>query len=157
VWGYHEDYDRAWGDSLDTVSGSAGITASATSLSVTDADGAPEDRVGQRFQAGQLLRAETEYLAVRAVDTATNTLTVKRGANGSTAAAHAQGTAIYIYRPMETIEQAALRLATWAYRQKDTNTFERITILGSTQTVMPGAVPGDVLELLPTPRPMGLT
>jgi hypothetical protein len=156
IWGYHEDYDRAWADSLDTVSGSAGMTAVATTFTVTDADGVTEDRTDARFQAGQLIQLDSEYLFVRAVDYTANTLTVKRGANGTTAAAHAGGTAIAIYRPMETIEQAALRLGTWAYRQKDVNVFERITVIGTSQAVMPGAVPGDVLELLPTPRPMRL-
>jgi hypothetical protein len=132
------------------------MTTSATTFTVSDADGVSEDRDDQRFQAGQLIRIESEYLLVRAVDTNANTLTVKRGANGTTAAIHAGGTAISIYRPMETIEQAALRLATWAYRQKDVNVFERITIIGTSQSVMPGAVPGDVLDLLPAPRPMGL-
>lgn len=156
VWGYHEDYDRAWADSLDAVSGSVGISASVTSFTVTDADGVSEDRSDARFQAGQLVRLESEYLLVRAVDYTTNTLTAKRGANGTAAAVHAGGTAITIYRPMETIEQAVLRLATWVYRQKDVNVFERITIIGTSQSVMPGAIPGDVLDLLPTPRPMGL-
>jgi hypothetical protein len=156
MWGYHEDYDRAWADSLDTLSGSAGVSAAATSFSVTDADGVSEDRDEPRFQAGQMIKLESEYLLVRAVDATANTLTVKRGANGTTAAVHAGGTAISIYRPMETLEQAALRLATWAYRQKDVSVFERITIIGTSQSVMPGAIPGDVLDLLPTPRPMGL-
>lgn len=156
VWGYHEDYDRAWADSLDAVSGSAGMTANATMFTVTDADGAPDDRSDARFQAGQLVRLESEYLLVRSVDYTTNTLTVKRGVNGTTAVGHAGGTSVVIYRPMEAVEQAVLRLSTWAYRQKDVNVFERITIIGTSQSVMPGAIPGDVLELLPTPRPMGL-
>lgn len=156
VWGYHEDYGRAWADSLDAVSGSAGLTASATTFMVTDADGAPEDRSDARFQAGQMIALEDEWLLVRAVDYTANTLTVKRGANGTVAATHAGGTAIAVYRPMEAIEQAVLRLATWAYRQKDVSTFERITIIGTSQTMMPGAVPEDVLALLPTPRPMRL-
>ena len=156
VWGYHEDYDRAWVDSLDAVSGSAGMTANATTFAVADADGAPEDRSDARFQAGQLIRIESEYLLVRAVDYTTNALTVKRACNETTASIHAGGTAIALYRPMETIEQAALRLATWAYRQKDVSTFERITVIGTSQTMLPGAVPEDVLTLLPAPRPMGL-
>jgi hypothetical protein len=156
AWGYHEDYDRAWVDSLDAVSGSAGMTANTTTFTVADADGAPDDRSDARFQTGQMLRLESEYLLVRVVDYTTNTLTVKRATNGTTSAAHAGGTAIAIYRPMETIEQAALRLAVWAYRQKDVSTFERITVIGTSQTMMPGAVPDDVLALLPAPRPMGL-
>lgn len=151
VWGYHERYGEAWANSQDTVQSNP-LTIGGTSLVVTDADGQAADSPEQRFQAGQLLKIDSEYLAVTAVNTTSNTLTVTRAANGSTAAAHVQGTAIYIYRPMWTIQQAALRLATWAYRQKDANVFERITLLGTTQKLTPGALPQDVIDLIGAPR-----
>ena len=72
--------------------------------------------------------------------------------NGSTAAAHAQGVVITLYRPMETVKDAVVRLAVWKYRQKDANVFDKTTILQTGIAITPSAVPPDVLEKLPAPK-----
>jgi len=119
TWGYHEDWDNAWEDSQDTVENTTSISASGTSLTVNDADGADLYALTPRFKVLQLLKIEDEYLNVTAVNTTTNALTVVRGVNGTTAAAHVQDTAIYIYRPMPDIVQATLELAKYLYMHKD--------------------------------------
>ena len=108
VWGYHDNYSAAWKASGQTVLNSGGITSSGTSLTVAS---------GAAFEVGQTLQAETEWMILTGVSV--NTLTVERGANGSTAAAHAAGTAISIYRPVEDVARATLALAVWFYKQDD--------------------------------------
>jgi hypothetical protein len=145
VWGYHLDYSRAWADTGDTVQDDP-LSAAATSLTVTDADGLAADGL-LRFGAGSLIAIEDEYLEVTAVNTATNTLTVWRGVNGSTAAEHAAGSAISVWRPQEDIAHAALRLAAWWYRQKDAP-WSRVgnTITGEYE--VPTALPTDIKSTL---------
>jgi hypothetical protein len=150
VWGYHLDYSRAWVNTGDTVQDNP-LTASATSLTVADADGVAADG-RTRFLTGNLIAINGEYLEVTAVDTNTNTLTVWRGVNGSNAVEHAAGSAITVYRPMADIERAALRWCKYIYRQKDADTSDTAHILGTGIAIRPSAMPPDVMKLLPSPR-----
>lgn len=145
TWGYHEDYDNAWLDSLDAVADVGGINASVTSITVTDADGADSNGVTPRFSAGQLLQIGSEWLYASAVDTTTNKLTVVRGVNGSTAAIHAQAVTIYVYRPEADIEHAARRLAAWLYAQKDTPYSSRLVTPQTGVIEIPAGAPVDVM------------
>jgi len=151
TWGYHDDWPNAWAVSGDAVANVGGINASATSITVTDADGTTNDLQSPRFQAGQLIKIGSECLDVTAVNTGTNVLTVVRGVNGSTAAAHDAATAISIYRPMADITFAVLRIVAWRYRQKDANVFDNTTIIGTGVKITPSAVPPDIDTLIPTP------
>lgn len=117
VWGYHPNYSVAWSDSGDTVQ-DASLSADATTISVTDADAGAVPR----FQVGQLLRIDDEYLHLIAVDTDTNTLTVKRGVQGTTAAVHNNGASIEVYQVPADVAQLALRWALWLYREPDSFT-----------------------------------
>lgn len=114
IWGYHPQWDSAWDDSADSVQ-DAPLSASATSLTVNDADAGD----APRFQIGQFLRIENEYLWVTAVDTATNILTVERAVQGTTAATHANGTSIEIYQVPQDIAGLCLQWALWFYREPD--------------------------------------
>ena len=108
LWGWHDDYGNAWEDSQDTTEDNP-LTAGATTITVNDADGADLTGLTPRFQVGQMLRIESEYIFVTVVTAgSTNTLTVVRAYNGSTAAQHAQNTVIYIYRPPTIIKQATI-------------------------------------------------
>jgi hypothetical protein len=151
-WGYHPQYDSAWVDSLDTVQDTGGISASATSIKVSDADGAAADLDSPRFQAGQLIKIESEFVSVISVNATSNTLTVQRAYNGTVAATHAKTTTIYLYRPYENLVLAATRFAVWRYRQKDANVFDKTVSFETGTTIIPAAVPADVRSLLPVPR-----
>lgn len=150
-WGYHSLYGSAWGDSLDTVENNP-LSSSGTSITVNDANGVAGDGSNQRFQAGQMIKIDSEFMYVTAVNNIANTLTVQRAYNGTTAAAHTQDKKIYIYRPMENIVFATIRMVAWRYRQKDADTFDRTAILGTGVQIIPSAMPADVKALLGSPK-----
>lgn len=156
-WGYHDRYNsEAWEDSLDTVQDDP-LTSGATTLTVSDADGVALDGSLQRFQAGQMLKIESEFLLVSAVSTARNVLTVKRGYNGTTAASHVKTTPVYIWRPMANIVAACTRLVAWRYRQKDVDVFDKSAILGTGLKIIPSNMPPDVVQLLGAPKMMDIS
>ncbi len=118
IWGWHDAWSEAWRDSADTVQ-DASLSASAGTITVSDADGTDSSGLAPRFQVGGLLRIEDEYLHVIGVDAAANTLTVIRGVRGTTASSHAQGTAIEVYIPPGDVVALCLRWAVWLYQQED--------------------------------------
>ncbi|NDJ77552.1 MAG: hypothetical protein GYB65_14970 [Chloroflexi bacterium] len=146
TWGFHPRWQEAWAASGDSVQNDPLDTA-ATTLTVNDADGLDPTGYWARFAVGHLLRIGDEYLAVTAVDAGTNTLTVTRGANGTTPAAHAQGTAINVYRPPDDVRQVCLRVAAWLYKQKDAG-FVRDQGGLRGHVVVPPALPDDVQQAL---------
>jgi hypothetical protein len=146
TWGYHPDWSNAWASSGDSVQDNP-LTSSATLITVTDADAPESTGYGQRFAVGQLLRLESEYVHVLAVNTTQNKLTVARGVNGTTAASHAQNTAIDIYRPPEDMRQVCLRVATWLYKQQDAG-FSLAAGSLRGQMIVPAALPEDVQQVL---------
>lgn len=117
VLGWHRDYSNAWEASGDTVRDTGGISAAATTITVTAP--AADDAMARapRFSIGNLLKIESEYIEVTGVGP--TTLTVARGVNGTTAATHAQTTAIYKYRPDPVASEAALtQAARWFKRSQ---------------------------------------
>jgi hypothetical protein len=108
IWGWHEDYDNAY-DSVDTVQDAAGISASDTTITVADVDGEDLDGFTPRFSAGNLIKIEDELMDVLSTDTTLDTMTVRRGRNGTTAAIHANGAAISVYRVDERVRRIASR------------------------------------------------
>ncbi|NWF69038.1 MAG: hypothetical protein HXY40_08125 [Chloroflexi bacterium] len=119
VWGWHDRWNEAWRGSSDTVQNNP-LSSSSTTLTVSSASGADSAGQSPRFQVGHLLKIEEEYLRVLAISG--NTLTVLRGINGSTAAQHAQNTAISTLQPAPDALLLALRWATWLYREGDNDT-----------------------------------
>jgi hypothetical protein len=106
TWGYHPDWANAW-DSVDTIQDAAGITASATTVTVVDADGEDLNNLTPRFSPGNLIAIGSEYMDVTKV--AANVLTIRRGRNGTTAAAHANGAAISTFQVDDRIRRIASR------------------------------------------------
>lgn len=104
TWGFRRDYAAAWENSQDTCA--LAMNASQTTITVADANGADQRGIIPRFQTGQLVRADSEYMVVTGTNTTTNVLTVIRGANGTTAATHALSTRLDIWRPEPLVQQA---------------------------------------------------
>lgn len=106
TWGYNVDWSNAW---LNTLQVTPIMTNSQTSFVVTDVDAANANGLTPAISAGNLLQIDTEWLYVSATDTTTNTVTVVRGVNGSTAAAHNAASLIYAYQVEEAIKRAVAR------------------------------------------------
>jgi hypothetical protein len=122
TWGWHDRWAEAWRNSSDTVQNNP-LSAGATTITVADADGADAENESPRFQAGHLIRIDSEYVRVLAVNTTTNVLTVQRGAAGTTAASHTQNTAIYTYQPPLDAQMLHLRWSAWLYKEPDNRGF----------------------------------
>lgn len=106
-WGFHSDYANAWVDTLETIPG-AGLTASATTLTATDADDL--DAGGeQRFEAGNVIRVESELMVVSEISG--NVLTLLRGQLGTRAVAHDAGATIQRYRVQEWVREVCVSIA----------------------------------------------
>ena len=106
TWGFNRDYANAW---LAVDALAAGINASVTSLTVADVDGDDPNGIPVRISPGHLLKIDDEYLEVASTNTGTNTVTVKRGVNGTTAADHLIAAAVYRWQVEEDIQRAVAR------------------------------------------------
>lgn len=150
LWGYAENTggwrypDDFWIDTLFTLT--ATLSDSSTTISIP-ALSDKQDELGEKpFVAGRMLRIDDEYLEIIAASTDTNTITVRRGARGSTPSEHLAGTLIERWRVIEDITEACLQIAkTW--READISAGSRIGV----SDVSPGAelsIPADPLMIL---------
>jgi hypothetical protein len=100
TWGYHENPSAMWA-SIGTLQ--ANLSDSATTFVATQSTVA-------NFEIYQYLQIESEILFVTDVVSAEPyTITVERGARGSTAAAHLSTVAIKAYRQMPAVIKAVRR------------------------------------------------
>jgi hypothetical protein len=94
VFGYHTNYTgHAWGG-CGTLADAGGINDSVTTYTASANSG---------VEGGMLLKIDSEYLYVIAVSGLT--VTVERGVNGSTAAAHAVGAPVSYWRPIFAVQR----------------------------------------------------
>lgn len=119
VWGFHEDYGNAW---VSTTTLSAAIVStSATTTTVPTGT----------IYAGQLLKIDSEYIYCSAVSTgATDTLTIVRGVNGSTAATHLISAPVYVWNVGEHIANICKRAAAGLYKIKSNPVGDEVVIDG---------------------------
>lgn len=129
TWGFHRSWADAWLD-VETVQDNP-LSSSATTLTVSDVDGADAYGRTPAISAGALLKIESEYLEVTATNTASNTCTVRRGVNGSTAAAHVQTTTVSVFQVEEDIRQVTARQAAFMYARIGAFTTAQITAAGT--------------------------
>lgn len=146
TWGYNTDYAHAWMSTGDALV--AGINDSATTFTVTDADGALPNGSTPRFSPCQLIRIGSEFMAVTAVNTTTNVITVQRGVRGSTAAAHLISAPIELYVPDPNIVRACIRWASYLYQRRTVFEDARVNAQNTYVEVMPQDVPLEVRGIL---------
>jgi hypothetical protein len=138
IWGYpaNENTGQYYVSTAATVQDTIQQNASQTTLLVQTGN----------FYPGQMLIIGTEYELIQAVDIgATNdTLTVLRGACGSTAAVHASGTAISQVLIHPTIVRAAYRLVAWNYSLRNSPLFGSSSVTAMGGVVTPLSIPTDI-------------
>lgn len=146
IAGYHEKYGDAWVSSGDSVQDAGGIDSSTTLITVVDVD--DEDAYGQtpRFSPGNLIRIGTEFCEVVKTNPSSNTLTVRRGVNGSTAAAHDEATAIDVFQVEPNIQRAALRWVGYLLHRR--GAYEQTSFDGVATVTFPPDAPGEVKTIL---------
>lgn len=137
VWGWHGLYGSAWLSS-DTLA--ASLNSSATTLTVSDADGEDAYGFAPRFSPGNLIRVDSEYMDVVAVDAGTNTLRVVRGVLGSTAAAHESAAAVSVWQVPDVVRRAVMRQAAFMYARRGAYQTAQVNDFGTI------SFPADVLS-----------
>lgn len=128
VWGYGGSW-LATGGALN-----ADLNDSSTALTVTDST---------LFEVGMVLKLDDEYLYVTAT-TPPATLTVQRGYNGSTAAAHANGTPIPRFAADDLVQALVRRLIAWRLEQDKAPLFGQAVVGDFSIPVSTDSVPRDV-------------
>jgi hypothetical protein len=144
IWGYHPDYANAWrasGASLTSALDASSTTVNASTSGADSRGNTP------RFQVGQLIRIDSEYLHV--IEVNTNSLKAIRAANGTIAAAHSNAAPISIYTPPPEVTEIALRWAGWLLQLEDSGDYGgRVAGAITAQRFAPAAIPNDLIELL---------
>lgn len=107
MWGYGDGQSATPYEASGTTT-SEELDANETAVDLVD---------GSKVQVGQALLIGSEQIYV--IDVSSNVATVKRGVNGTTAAIHATGQTIYIYRYPDAVREACLLEAIRLYRRKD--------------------------------------
>ena len=130
TWGYHRDYDNAW---LEVEALAANINASVTQMTVADVDGEDPFGVTPRLSAGALIRVNSEYMRVIDTVAAANTANLKRGVNGSTAAAHSLGDAVEVWQVEEPIRREVARQAGLYFSRKGAFEVQTLDAVGIQQ------------------------
>jgi hypothetical protein len=131
VWGLHRDYANAW-VAAGTVSEEQ--SAGASTLKTVDSDIADVYGVTPRIGVGSLLKINDEYEEVISATLADNptadTLGVRRAQNGTTAAVHAAGATIYVWRVEEPVRRAVARQAALLYARRGAYTTVEVQGMG---------------------------
>lgn len=123
IWGWHEDWSNAWIATSKVAA--AGITTTTQTTFDVTAD------QGQLFSPGHMLLVGTEYMEI--VSISTDTLTVKRGFNGSTAAIHAGSAVVAILDIPDDIQRITARHASALYARKGSFEAQQLTQVGVVQ------------------------
>jgi len=129
VWGYHRAYARAWA-AVDALA-AAIVSTTATTLTVADVDGADLNGFTPRISAGNLIKIDDELLEVTATNTSTNVVTVRRGANGTTAATHLISAPVSTWQTDENVRRVTARQAGLLYARRGAYEQQTITDVGT--------------------------
>lgn len=147
VWAWRDRYSvEGWQLSGDAIKTTA-LSTSDTTVKVTDANGTNWIGDTPRFDRGQLIKIDSEYMSVVATDTdsSPNTLTVIRAVRGSTVATHTADTTISVFVPQPEIVRATQLIAFFDYSRRGNTaqvTFDGVTTVAGIE------VPKEVAEIL---------
>lgn len=151
TWGYRTNYpDEGWTDSTQRLTNA--IDATQGTLAVANVSAMNEAGEIPCLDVGHLLKVETEWMQTLAVNTTTNVLTVQRGVNGSTAAAHLAGIAVETWSVQPEIRRACSRwLGYWYTRRGAFETVKNDLAQGRV-IIYPDDAPAEVVHILEQTR-----
>lgn len=141
IWGWHGDYGSAWLASGDAVADAGGLSASVKTVNVTSAVGVGGDGFIPRFSEGNLIRIDSEYMAIAGIST--NALTVARGVRGSTAATHLTTATIDVFYADYGVRRATAKIAVFNYARRGLTgrvTFDTVRVNPNNIDVPPEAL-----------------
>jgi len=129
IWGYRQKYSVNGWKSGGTL-GAAISTTSATSATMT---------AGHTLLTGQTWRIDNEIVTG---SVSSNTLTIERAFNGSTAATHLNGATVYYWQPETGARNAVLEIANSAYHRRfGRSTSDSVTVTAAGVVISPRDVP----------------
>ena len=129
TWGYSNDRTEA-----KTTTGT--VSSTVTSFGVNDASG---------LSSIETLLIDSEQMYLTGISS--NTLTVERGVNGTTAASHSAGASVYVYEYPALVVQACLDLAKIYFRDRDMGTTLTIGV-GEQQVTRADSTAKNILSTL---------
>lgn len=132
IWGYHENYADAW---QPLYAASDGVTPVTVNETFSSSDTALTVSAAPTWKAGQLWKCESEYMYLSSGTSVTATLL--RGVNGSTAAAHASGTALTVWTVDESLNQLTKEATVARYRLRANPLADNFVALDGTVLVNP--------------------
>jgi hypothetical protein len=97
------------------------------------------------YEQEQVLKLNSEYVRVTADPTDVN-VAIERGYNGSTAAAHDQGTAIYRFIADDRVRRNVIRLTAWMVEQQKSPMFGQVVVADVALPTVVEAYPKDVVK-----------
>lgn len=109
VWGFNRDFANAW-LAVDALA-AAITTTTQTTFTVSSVSGADDYGAPYRISPGHLLQIDSEWMDVLSVQASSNTVTVKRAVNGSTAATHLINATVSRWQVEEPVKRATARQA----------------------------------------------
>lgn len=104
VYGYHVNPAAAW----QTVDASISFTANEVTKVVANAS---------RYERGQLVRSDDEFMLITDIAINTNTLTLQRGINGTTATIHTDKP-LQVYQVMIDVAEITREIAAHLYKNR---------------------------------------
>lgn len=116
VWGWHDDWLGAWRYSNDGVQDDP-LDPTANVIRVQDADGEDSAHEAPRFQVGQLIAVDQEWMRVTRVDSVSSEIYVFRAVAGTDSVEHPRFSSIMVYQPARDVRDLTMRWAAWLYKQ----------------------------------------
>lgn len=131
-WGYHPDYSRAW-ESASSLTGT--LSTSDTAVPVASVSG---------YEDGDYVLIGGSEIG-RVTGTATGTLIVLRGQNGTTAGTHVAAETVKPYRFLSDVQNACDNLVKYYYHNRKSESTAQIVDIG---VRLETKVPADVWDVV---------
>lgn len=132
LWGY----GGQWADTGTTLNGAISSTSATTFTS----------SAGASLEAGMMLKADSEQMYVESISS--NTITVTRGCNGTTAATHLTGATVYRWQSQDSVQNLMTRILMWRAEQDKAPLFGQVTVGDITFPVDVSSTPKDIIDNL---------